>query len=903
VIAGQATADGIKGPPGRLRPYGPGGTLAAVQGEESQSNVPGFDTAAHAVQRPTLLRRLDQSLSRPLIVLVAPAGAGKSFLLHQWDAARPDLQFVWLPLGPTDNGPVRFSQRLLQGLADVNPDVSDLAPLVSLHGGGLGTPLLEALEPHLEDFPELVIVLDDLHHLSNAALLTDLGRLVDLLPPQVHLVLSTRIDPPLVLTHHRLRRALTEFRQSDLALDETESSQLLERISGRAVPADSVAVLVSRTEGWAAGLQLAGVTLRLHPDTDAFVTQFSGDDRLVADYLSQEVLDAQSARRRRFLLRISVVDELCADLVGLLTGEPNAQLILEELERESMFLVALDTRREWFRFHHLFRDLLRYRLQAEDPPAEGQLLHQAADWHFARGQVDVGVEYLLRAKAWTAALDVIVSSGSDVFERGEMPMVISWIRGIPEGVRSGRHHVNLLLGALLVPEGHAAEAEDVLRHVATDARASAAEQACAQSFLSGLAQWRPRPEVSINVATRALEMLADLGDVPIPDLLGLSDRSSLETMVVTSGGRAHFLAGHIGVARDWLERALVTDGAAYSVWRVHVLGSLALLEAWSGRTAPAEALVNEALALAKDVGLLSHPSTSDAYLALTLVALERGEPHRAALSLREGTLRAEANRRSQLSWIAHLELALLQAADAKTDQAIATILSSTDEAWVPPPPIVADRLLALQARLLRFKGSPEQALRIVGDGGAVPVPLAAEHAAAALELGRIDQARKSLESLQSLDTTAAPLLEVERLLLQAQLAAAEGFPGDASVLLAEAMSVGQRHSLVDVFVWAGPSVMDMVSRHGEHAAFRDAVLARARQVRTPALTAPLVDPLTDREMEVLTYLPSRLTNAELAERCFVSVNTIKTHMAHIYQKLAVPNRTEAIARAQELGLL
>jgi LuxR family maltose regulon positive regulatory protein len=849
-----------------------------------------------------LLRRLDQSLTRPLVVLVAPAGAGKSILLHQWDSARPDLKFVWLPLDPTDNGPVRFSQRLLQGLAGVNPDISDLAPLVSLHGGGLGTPLLEALEHHLEGFPGVVIVLDNLHHLSNPALVNDLGRLVDLFPPQVHLVLSTRIDPPLALTRHRLRRDLTEFRQSDLALDETESSQLLERVSGRHVPADSVALLVNRTEGWAAGLQLAGMTLRLNPDSETFITEFSGDDRLVADYLSQEVLDAQSARRRRLMLRVSVLDEICADLVRLLTGEPNAQLILDELERESMFLVALDTRREWFRFHHLFRDLLRYRLQAEDPPTGAVLLQQAADWHLARGQVDVGIEYLLRAEAWDAALDVIVTSGSGVFERGEMTTAISWIRRIPEAVRSGRHQVNLLLAVLLIPEGHAAEAEGILRQVATDAGASAGEQACALCFLSALAQWRPRPEASITAAERALAMLADLGDGPIPDLLGLSDRSSLETMVMISGGRAHFLAGHIGRARDWLERALVTVGSVYSVWRVHGLGSLALLEAWSGRTARAEALVKEALGVAKDVGLLSHPSTADAYLALSLIALERGEPRRAALSLSEGALRAEANRRSQLSWIGHVALAMLQAADTNIDQAIATILSSADEAWVPPPPIVADRLLALHARLLRFTGAPDQALR-VGDGGTIAAPLAAQRAAAALELGRIDQARKHLEPLLPLDAAAEPRLEIERLLLQAQLAAAEGFPGEASVLLAEAMSVGQRHSLVDVFVWAGAPVVEMLSAHREHAAFRDVILTRARQVRTPTLTARLVDPLTDREMEVLTYLPSRLTNAELAERCFVSVNTIKTHMAHIYQKLAVPNRTEAITRAQELGLL
>ena len=245
-----------------------------------------------------------------------------------------------------------------------------------------------------------------------------------------------------------------------------------------------MSVLVNRTEGWAAGLQLAGVTLRLHPDAEAFVTQFSGDDRLIADYLTEEVLEAQTEGRRKLLLHISVLDEMCADLVSHLTGESNAQLVLEELERESMFLVALDTRREWFRFHHLFRDLLRFRLQAEDPPAAELLLRRAADWHFDRGRSDAGVECLLRAKDWSGALEVILNSGSGVLERGEMATVIGWIRRIPESARSGRRDVSLLLGALLLTEGQAAEAEDIFRRVTIDPGASPAERACAQCSLA-----------------------------------------------------------------------------------------------------------------------------------------------------------------------------------------------------------------------------------------------------------------------------------------------------------------------------------------------------------------------------------------------------------------------------------
>ena len=320
---------------------------------------------SYAVDRAALRRQLDDALVHALTLIVAPAGAGKSVLLAQWAATHPELDFVWLEVVEDDDDPVRFSQRLLQQFGAINPDFADLTALTSLHGGGLGTPLLDALEAQMAELPEVVIVLEDLHHLSNAMLISDLGRLANVLPPNVHLVLSSRTDLPIAWSRHRLNEQLTEIRQSDLALDEIDSAVLLEHITGRSLGADGVAALVARTEGWAAGLQLAGMTLRLYDDVDEFIVQFSGDDRLIADYLSEEVLQAQPDDRRELLLHVSVLDSMCAELLAHLTDEANPQLVLEELERDSMFLVPMDTRRQWFRFHHLFRDMLRFKLRAE----------------------------------------------------------------------------------------------------------------------------------------------------------------------------------------------------------------------------------------------------------------------------------------------------------------------------------------------------------------------------------------------------------------------------------------------------------------------------------------------------------------------------------------------------------
>ena len=859
---------------------------------------------SHAVDREALRRQLDEGLLHPLTLLVAPAGAGKSVLLAQWATSHPELDFVWVDVVEDDDDPVRFSQRLLKGFDAINPDFADLAALTSLHGGGLGTPLLEALEGQMAELPEVVIILDDLHHLSNAVLISDLGRLVNLLPPNVHLVLSTRTDLPIAWSRYRVSHQLTEIRQSNLALDEIESAVLLEHITGRSLGVDRVAALVARTEGWAAGIQLAGMTLRLYDDVDEFIIQFSGDDRLIADYLSEEVLQAQPDDRRALLLHISVLDSLCAELLGHLTDEPSPQLLLEDLERDSMFLVPLDTRRQWFRFHHLFRDMLRFKLRAEQPGAEARLLNQAASWHLKRRDVSTAVEYLLRAENWDAALDVIMARGSDVFEKGEMATVIRWITEIPESVRVDRHDVNLLLGMLMGVEGLAAGAEDIIGRLMNNPGSSAGERMCAQVFLASMVQWRSRADVSLQMAIRGLDLLENVGDSQVPSIMNLSHPASLETMVVLSGGRAHFQAGDLDQARDWLHRGLATRGATYPIWRISGLGSLGLLEAWCGNTERAVALSDEALATAKEVGLLTHPCIAEAYLTSALVAMELGEPGHASLSLHEGIVRSEANRRSQLSWFGHLESALLQEAEGKQELAIETVLAARSDLGAAAPPVVADQLVALHGRLLRLGGSPEQAQRALRNAASDTAAVAFEHVAAALTLGDPDQARKLVDAFPRSSEGTRPLATVEGLLLAAWLSEVDGSTEIARRQLREAMAVAEIHSLVETFVRAGPTVVRMVSDLPDtDSAFRRHVLRRARAKGSPSQGGDLVEPLTVRELEILSYLPSRLTNSELADHFYVSVNTIKTHMVHIYQKLGVANRNGAVSRAQKLGVL
>ncbi|UFS57480.1 helix-turn-helix transcriptional regulator [Subtercola endophyticus] len=759
----------------------------------------------HVIDRIPLRQRLDAVLSAPLAVVVAQAGSGKSVLLAQWVAGHPELRVVWLALDEADDDAAHFARRLFAELdgsgragnrpagdgpagggragSDLDgstPDFSELAPLVALGDGGLGQPLIEALTLSLSEVGETVLVLDDLHHLSNQKLLTDLGRFVDSAPPNVHTVVASRSDVGFA-SRHRLRPDHVELRQADLAMSFADSSELLKRVTGRTIGTDSVRALVSRTEGWMAGLLLAGVTLRTRLDSETFVAAFTGSDRLVADYLGEEVLAALAPQRRQALLRLSLLDTMSVELVGALFDDADTTSLLAELERSSMFVVALDDRREWFRFHHLFGEMLRYRARAEDPVAERRLVLGAADWHLARGETDAAVGYLVRAAEWNRVFDVILAGGSAVFERGEMATVVRWIEQVPASIRATRGDILVLLGILKGVDGQAVEAEDILRRVVADPTMSAGLVATAQAFLASLAQWRAHPQISMRYARQALTMLAELGPTPTPNLLNLSDRRSLETIVLFSGGRAAFLAGEFEQARGWLDRSLVSEGAAYSLWRISGLGSLALLEAWIGNQTRAERLSREALAIAGQAASLAHPSIADAYLALTLVTIERGELGRAALLLHEGVARIRANGRTQLEWVAFV---------------LSTMLQQRFAPDALPSPAATDESVAL-------------------DPPAGP----------------------------------APRVAVDRL----------------AALASERQTVAES--------------------------------------RSSQLSVTLADPLTERELEILSCLPTHLTAPELAAQFFISVSTVKTHMAHIYAKLGVSSRGAAVRRARELSLL
>ena len=391
---------------------------------------------AGLVPRAGLQSLLQASLEAKLCLLAAPAGFGKTTLLAQWGQAAGGRRVAWVSLDERDNDPTRFWSYLVGALRTVEPGVGSVAQ------GALRGPSVELerlVVPSLVNdlstvSGPLVLVLDDYHLITDATCHQTLGLFLDHLPPAVHVVLSTRLDPPLPLARMRAQGELAELRAAELHFTDEEASELLNGSMGLALAAEDVARLAERTEGWAAGLVLAGLSLRGRPDPSGFIAAFSGGDRHVADYLVAEVLDRQPPELRAFLLRTSLLERLSGPLCDAVLETEGSAARLRELERSSLFVVPLDDRREWYRYHQLFADLLRLQLGFREPALVPVLHRRAASWYQAAGEVDEAIGHASAAGEFGQAGALIAQHWLGSWRGGRRATVARWLQGLPPEV-------------------------------------------------------------------------------------------------------------------------------------------------------------------------------------------------------------------------------------------------------------------------------------------------------------------------------------------------------------------------------------------------------------------------------------------------------------------------------------
>lgn len=546
----------------------------------------------------------------------APAGWGKTTILREWAAAAPASG--WVSLDEADNDPVRFWNYVIEALRSAGAAVGTAPALAAADHAGL-TALLNELDG-LADPVSLAI--DDMHLVTATQVHDGLAFLVDHLPGTVRLAVATRVDPPLGLARMRARGELVEVRADDLRFSDDEAAALLRATTGAPLGDDAVRRLRTRTEGWAAGLYLAGLSLRGRADATAFVDAFAGDDRLVVDYLADEVLTAQPEDRRRFLLETSILTRLSAPLCDAVTGRDDAARILTELEGSNLFLVPLDTRRRWYRFHHLFGELLRHELAADAPERVAGLHRRAAGWFAADGAVDDAVHHLVAAGDLAAAADLVATSWSRYHDRGWVATVLRWVSLLPGEMVRADPRLCLANAWAAITLGRQ---EDIAGWV------DAAE--------SALGNATPPPALAASIAmARSLE---------------------------------HLLHGRSELALAAGERALALETDPASQWRAVACLAVAMASYQDDHTERAYEMFAEAVAVGERTGISIAPLLSLGHMVE--VDLAAGDIDRAAGHAARALALADAEDHSHFphAACAHTAIAQVHAARGRLDDALA----------------------------------------------------------------------------------------------------------------------------------------------------------------------------------------------------------------------------------------
>jgi LuxR family maltose regulon positive regulatory protein len=852
------------------------------------------------VERERLSTLLRAGLARPVTLLCAPAGSGKTSLLSSALGAAAPLPIAWLALEAGDDAPERFWRAVLTALRRTGsaPAESDLAtlPAPSRETVADFPPLLVNA---LAELPErIALVLDDVHLIRSRTSLRQLAFLLLHAPPTLAIVLSSRADPVLPLHVLRVRGELTEIRACDLAFTIDEAAALL-REHDVQLAGPLVCALRARTEGWAAGLRLAAMNLRGNDQPERYVVEFAGSDATIGDYLVAEVLDRQRPRLRRFLLQTSILDQVSGELADAVTGGDGGSDTLELLERTNGFVLPLDPRHEWFRYHLLLATLLRARAAHELGVDITELHRRAARWYDARGLCVQALKHAMTGDDTDFGLEVIGAHWFELFARGRS----AEIRSLAESLPSDRVRADPELAAILACA--AFEAGD------PEAGAEHLSQALAAADrVDGARRRRLVGTIAIGVLCAARAALDfDRALVVARDVLVDAD-GQRQAVVHACLGEMALWAHRLDRAGDELRQAIaLACDAGLDRLRIAALGQLALRDALLGEAAPVRRHADEAIAVANR-NAWSDPSTAAAaHLALALTALAEMRPREADEQLQRAVAASGDRVRTRgFDLLAVHAEAELHGTRGRPDQGLRALdrfeLSAGSDA---PAPYERAALGCLRARLHATGGDIDAAQREL-DAIAQEPWLMVDVVRARLQLTAGDP-QAAVDTLEGATRPALLMrTRVERAVLHAIALDQAKEPEHAGSAFEHALELAEQSQHRWAFLTTGarvePLLRDRIRQGTRHRAFVGDLLeslADPNRARRPS-TAPL-EPLSRREEMILRYLPTTLSNREMAAELFISSNTVKTHLRSIYRKLDVEHRREAVTRARELSLL
>ena len=896
------------------------------------------------VSRARLVTRLDSGATRGLVLIAAPAGFGKTTLLAEWLATRPEGERLtaWVSLDQSDNDPTRFWSYVIAALQRLWTGIGASA-LVALRSPQ-PPPTEHILASLINELAELAedtgLVLDDYHVIETRAVHDAVAFLIDHLPPRLHVIIASRADPPLPLARLRARGEAVELRAADLRFTPDEAAAFLNGAMGLALSASDVSALESRTEGWIAGLQLAALSLQGHEDASAFVQTFAGDHRYIVDYLVDEVLRRLPEATHDFLLQTAILDRLHGSLCDAVTGRDDGASRLEALERGNFFVVPLDDRRRWYRYHHLFADVLRAHLGIERPGEVSTLHLRASAWYERNGSPAEAIRHALAAGDAAHAANLIERAvPAHRRERQEMTL-LGWLRQLPDDLLSCRPVLSDVYAGVLLQTGELAGVEGRLRDAerwlpstnGSDDRSGSLPAGTVVvdeeeyrrlpcSILvhrAGLALARGNVHETERYARNALDLVTEddhLGRGAAAALLGLASWTSGDLAAAYQS----FADGMASIRR-----------AGYISDAVGGVIALADIKIAQGQLNRAVDIYEQALRLAAEHGKPLLRGTADMHVGLSELFCERGDLTAAAHCLQRAEDLGEHARFPQYPHRWRVAMAGIRWAEGSLDEALAQ-LDEAERRYVSDFFPNVRPIAALKARLWIAQGRLDDALGWTRTAGVswddyLSYLREYEH----ITLAMLLVARFRREQSESVASQAIQLLE--RLLTaaeegertgsviairiqQALVYEAQGDIAGALAPLECALVLAEPESYLWGFTGEGVAMTRLLTEmraQGRMPGYAAKLLGsapatlddnRSRTRPDASLAQTLPDPLSERELEVLHLIAAGCSNRQIGERLFLALDTVKGHNRRIFGKLGVQRRTEAMVRARELGLL
>ncbi len=843
--------------------------------------------------------------------MCAPAGSGKSVLVRLWcEGEGLGGRVAWVSVERGEPDGQRFWLSVIDALSTIVPGVEPVAPAPAFRG----EPAVERLLSQLGALEApVVLVIDDLHELRSAEALAWLERFLASLPPTVRVVLATRNDSRLGVHRLRLAGALTELRSADLAFSLAETRALL-AAAGITVSDAGLVLLHERTEGWAAGLRLAVISLGQHPDPERFVREFSGSERTVAGYLLAEVLERQPAEVRELLLRTSVLDRVSGPLADFMTGGSESERILHALEDANAFVFAVDVSRSSFRYHHLFADLLQLELRRVSPTTIRSLHRAAAQWHGEHGQVVDAIRHAQAAGDWTAAARLIADGYVGLVLDGRTDAVRERLRAFPTDAPAEDAELAVVFAGVHVLDGRLQDAAsyiDLATRLAGTVRAERRRRF--DVLLGGAALMLARRRADLDAAVAAARAVEAALDAQPPSERARSDE--LSAVALMDLGVAELWSSRVDDARHRLEHALaLARQIARPFLEVTCLGHLGIAGPWTGWELSAGLrLSEEAVSLAEAHGWGDDRVAGAALAtgAMALVWLGRLAEAEAWLERARIALQPEGDPGTEL--ILHDARGLLRVAQGRLEDALEAFGAAQDtqvllvEKHLFAAPVQA-RVLQTRARLGQLAAARAALAGLAPEDRDTPwmrMTAAVIH----LAEGEPEQALDALAPVTeaSAQSLCPPWSMVEALLLEAAARDALGDRCAAEASLECALELAEPHGLLLPFLLA--PVQELLERMPRHRTAHATLVRTIMDLRAGQPAAgrgepdPLLEALSDAELRVLRYLPSNLKTPEIASELCVSANTVRTHIRHMYSKLDAHDRSAAVARARDLGLL